>query len=171
MAYEIVNRAWPDVVPPLTEQEAISAARRLYRWGAKRAWKGKVVIKKMRGRSIDFGTLEMRVDPRRGWHGIVHSMSHRIHFWKNRHRRDYGPHDWRHEALELALIRHVVSKGWLEGRLRREPKPKPEVDPTQVARERTLASISRWSTKAKRAENALRKLRRRLRYYDRKLAA
>lgn len=171
MAYELVNKAWPDVVPTLTDQEAISAARRLYRWGLKKKWPGKIEIAKLRSGSIDFIANVMVVDPRAGWHGLVHSMSHRIHFRKNRLRPGFAHHDWRHEALELALIRYVVAQRWLEGRLRREPKLKPEVNPTQVARERTLASISRWTTKAKRADTALKKLRRRLRYYERKLAA
>lgn len=113
----------------------------------------------------------MTIDVRYGWHGLVHQLSHKIHYRKNGARPDYAEHDWRHEALELAMIRHVVTKGWLDGRLRREPKPAPEVDHARTRRDSTLASISRWTTKAKRAENALRKLRRRLRYYDRKLAA
>lgn len=171
MAYEIVNRAWPDNLPSLSPPEAMSAARRLYRWSLKRKWDGKVKLRAMRGRAVTFGPDVMWIDPRRGWGGLVHSMSHRVHLRKNGMRPDYAEHDWRHEALELAMIRHVVASGWLEGKLRREPKPAPEINATQLGRDRTQAAIARWTTKAKRADTALRKLRRRLRYYDRKIAA
>lgn len=52
----------------------------------------------------------------------------------------------------------------------KQPKPaKPVPDPRIVKHDRTLAAIKRWETKAKRAETALRKLRRSLRAQERKL--
>lgn len=50
------------------------------------------------------------------------------------------------------------------GRLRRRPKPAPEIDRTQLRREKLLAQIRRQEAKRRRAENALRKLSRSLRY-------
>src|SRR5262245_9182223 len=50
-------------------------------------------------------------------------------------------------------------------------KPKPVVDKTAVKTERIAARIKSWETKLKRAENALKKLRKQQRYYAAKAAA
>lgn len=169
--YQTVNAVWPEVVPDLTEQEALAAARRLYRFAMKRKIPYKLRLGKLRNRSVDIDSGGMIVDHRRGWRGLVHSMSHRCHFRLYRNAKNFSGHDTRHAWIEREMIRKVVESGWLEGRLRREPKPEPEVDHAQTRRDSTLAALARWTTKAKRADTALRKLRRRLRYYDRKLAA
>jgi hypothetical protein len=44
-------------------------------------------------------------------------------------------------------------------------------DARKVGLARTLAAIARWEAKQRRAENALRKLTRRKRYYERAIAA
>ncbi len=55
----------------------------------------------------------------------------------------------------------------LPERMTEEPrKPKAKPDRQQTAYTRTLAAIKRWETKAKRAETALKKLRRRQAYYE-----
>ncbi len=52
------------------------------------------------------------------------------------------------------------------------PKPaKPKPDRQALAYERTLAGIKRWTTKAKRAQTALRTLAKKKRYYEKALAA
>lgn len=171
--YQTVNGQWPAEMPALTEQEAISAARRLYRIWTKEPWHNPIKIERnMRSRSVDFardlkGRAIMMVNTRHGWHGLVHSMSHRVHSRLHRHTKNFSSHDARHAFIEREMIKHVVGSGWLDGRLRREPKPKPQANPAQVRRARILAGIERWERKARRAENALRKLKRRLAYYDR----
>ena len=52
-----------------------------------------------------------------------------------------------------------------------QPKAKPKLDRQMIRFERTLAGIARWQSKLKRAQNALRELNRRKRYYERVLPA
>jgi hypothetical protein len=51
----------------------------------------------------------------------------------------------------------------------REPKPKPDI--RLVRYQRAVDNLKRWQTKAKRAETAMRKLRKQVRYYETALAA
>lgn len=64
------------------------------------------------------------------------------------------------------MIAHIVEQGWLDGRFKKAPKEAP--DKSKIKRDRIDASIARWEAKARRAETALRKLRRQKAYYDRK---
>lgn len=178
--YETVNGQWPKTIPPLTEQEAFVAARRLWRFGTKNRWAHKIGPGKHRQRGRAVRVLQeehprdkrrmiivMRVDVRAGWHGLVHDLSHRVHARLHGHSKNYDSHDARHAFIEREMINHVVGSGWLDGKLRRAPKIQPPVDKTKLARERTVASIKRWTSKKKRAETALRKLTRRLRRLER----
>jgi hypothetical protein len=55
----------------------------------------------------------------------VHDISH----WAGRRLyADYNPHDHRHAFIERKLAEHVVRSGWLDGKLKREPTQKPEID-------------------------------------------
>ncbi len=180
MAYERVNGAWPAVVPPVTDREAITAAKRLWRFGVKEAFDGAVRVKKLRGRSVELvvtGDKHLRikrvmyVDPRHGWRGIVHSMSHRVHSRLHRHSATFKSHDTRHHFIEKEMVEHVVRSGWLDAKLRRPEKPKVKVDPRRARLERIEAKAKRWEAKQKRARNALAKLARQRAYYERTLAA
>jgi hypothetical protein len=168
MAYESVNGQWPagtndgrDLKP--TPQEAISAARRLYRFGMKKPWRGE--IKLTSGRRVTWvrrGVLYVNPDERGcgGWHEIVHSMSHLVA------RRLHGEaHGHRHAWIEKEMIAHVVASGWLDGKLRRAEKP--PVDRAAMKRERLAARLKAWESKARRADRAVAKLRRQLARLDR----
>jgi hypothetical protein len=65
------------------------------------------------------------------------------------------------------MIEHVVSSGWLEGKLVRLKVEKPTPDLKAIRYERITAGIRRWEIKLRRAENALRKLKRQKARYDR----
>lgn len=170
--YHTVNSVWPDTVPPITDQEALSAARRLWRFAMKSKLPYKLRIGKLRGRSMDIDSGGMVIDHRRhGWHGLVHSMSHRCHWRLYRHTKDFDSHDHRHAFLEREMIRHVVQSGWLTGTLRRPEKPKPQIDQRQQRHARVLAGIARWQAKQRRAEKALAKLARQRRHYERQQIA
>ena len=170
--YERVNAAWPAQVPPLTAQEAVSAYRRLYRFVKGRKFEGKIVVGSgnrhsyRRYRLVGKGAARrferiMCVNPERGWKDLIHELSHN---WTP------GAHGREHAQLERRMIREVVRRGWLEGKLKREPKAPPARDPVVERRGRIEARITRWEAKKRRAEQALRRLYRSRRYYMRKAA-
>lgn len=71
---------------------------------------------------------------------------------------------------------HLRQHEWAKAFTLHEEKPTHRPRLAGVAlverrREQTIQSLEHWTRKAKRAENAVRKLRARLRYYDRRAAA
>jgi hypothetical protein len=173
MAYERVNGAWPETIPSITEEEAVRAVKKLYRHFMKKAFRGKVVVTSGRNHTyipIYRGSMHhktIRVNPARTWgytgwkeivHGLSHSISHLLH-------PTADPHGMQHAWVEKTMIEHVVASGWLDGKLKRPEKPKP--DTKAIRHQRILERIARWEAKQKRAETALRKLRRQQAYYQR----
>jgi hypothetical protein len=161
--YEKVNALWPEsALPSLTAQEAISATKRLYRLGTGKAFKGKFKIATGNRRTwIRNGVFV--VNPSKGWHDLVHSISHLSHY--KTHPGKSG-HHYTHADFERRMIEAVVSKGWLDGGLKREAPVQP--DKATLRYQRILTRITSWERKLKRAENALRKLRRSKTVYERK---
>jgi hypothetical protein len=169
--YHAVNEQWPEVMPALTGPEAIAAAKRLYRFGMKRAFKGKWKLTSGKRFTWPRGGV-FYVNPNRtgwgvvnGWHDLVHTMSHYCH---RRLHPKHKPHDGRHHFLEKEMVAYVIRSGWLDGRLRPKSatatKAVKSVPATKL--ERTVAAEKRWTTKLRRAETALRKLRKQRRYYS-----
>lgn len=166
--YNRVNALWPADIRerPLTALEAIRAACKLYRFVTGRTISAKHVRLTSGNRSTDIRSGVLFVNPQgakrdthRGWEALVHDLSHRL---------INTAHGGEHARLEIRMIKEVVKRGWLDGTLRDAPKAAaPAVDPRNVKRARTVAAIARWETKARRAENALRKLRRSLAAQDR----
>jgi hypothetical protein len=167
--YRRVNAAWPATVPALTAEEATRAARRLYRFVTKRTWRGAVVVTSGR-RYTWIRSGRLIVNPTRGWRHLVHELSHVLESYAGTH-----GHTAAHARLEMRMVKEVVRRGWLGGKLAtpvRPAAPMPSVDVRQSdARAeklaRTLAAIDRWEKKQRRAENALRKLHRRRRGLER----
>lgn len=171
MAYENVNGMWPagtndgrDLKP--TAQEAIAGFRRLYRKAFGRPYRGKLILASGNRRTW-YGSQSrtIRVNPDeggRGWHEIVHSVSHMAA--SHLHRENHGP---RHAFIERELIAHVVKSGWLDGKLKRPTKIVVR-DPRAEAKKKldnVRAKIKAWTTKRRRAETAIKKLMRKERYY------
>lgn len=170
MAYESVNGKWPEgALPPLTGPEAISAAKRLYRFIMKKRWTGQMKLTSGRRSSwVRWWRGTIIVNPQRGWHDLVHELSHDFH--RRLHPGDQ-PHGMHHAWIERTMIEYVVSHGWLEGKLKRPEKPQHEVDLKSIRHERILSRIQSWEAKKRRAENALKKLQRQRKYYEQALAA
>jgi hypothetical protein len=161
--YERVNAAWPNPRPPLTAEEAIRAAKRLYRFSRGRKWVGPVKITSGRRYTwIQYGT--MILNPERGWKHLVHMLSHHAHMVLHPQER---PHGRVHARLELRMIKEVIKRGWLNGKLKTQPNEE------RIAREKERAALAqspngklaaveapqkRWTTKLKRATTALKKL-------------
>lgn len=167
MAYEHVNDQWPGDIDrrALSGPEAISAAKRLYRFAMKKPYRGK--FKLTSGRRYSW--------PRRGvffvnpekhhfgpWRDLVHDLSHycawRLH-------PGAKPHGTQHHFLEKEMVAYVIRSGWLEGKLLKPTKEKPPVNKKAERAARVLARIETWERKKRRAETALRKLKRQASYY------
>lgn len=163
--YQRVNDTWPSQVPALTFYEAERAARRLYRWAMGDAFKGKVVeTTGNRYTWMRYG--ELRVNAEQGWKRMIHDLSHL--FWRRANNNEFRPHDKGHAKLELRMIGEVIKRGWLSGGLL-EPDRSPITEDDRLQRKlSTIAlKIERWEAKERRAVNALKKLRRQQKYYER----
>ena len=176
--YDNVNAVWPDECPIPSPQEALTGARKLVRLALSLGpeenpgWRKKFdgEFKLTSGNRYTWTRRGVfYVNPARhewnvgnGWQTIVHNIAH----WAGR--RLYptaDPHDHRTAFIERKLAEHVVKSGWLDGKLKRERKPKPEVDRVALRATRIDQRIVAWERKLKRAENALKKLRRQQKYY------
>jgi hypothetical protein len=69
--------------------------------------------------------------------------------------------------MERRMIREVLRRGWLDGKLKREAKPMTPQDQRAERYRRVVARIEAWEAKKRCAENALRRLHRTRRYYER----
>ena len=165
--YQRVNEAWPKPIPALTAAEAIAAAKRLYRFGMKRTFRGPVrVTSGNRYTWVRRG--EMVVNPQHGWHGVIHLLSHYCH---SRRHPDERPHSRTHARIELRMIKEVVRRGWLDGRLARRAQDravrvaakKVERSTSQFKLDQLRLREKRWITRTKRAATALKKIRRSIR--------
>lgn len=172
--YHSVNSLWPpstnegrDLKP--TQQEAMAAAKRLYRFAMKKPFAGKVKLTSGR-RYTWIRNHVLYVNPdlggTGGWHELVHLMSH---LCAQRLFPNARGHGHQHLFLEKEMIRHVVSSGWLDGKLRKAERPK--LAAAEAQRENIVTRIKRWETKKKRAETALWKLRQKAARLERRLAA
>jgi hypothetical protein len=192
--YQSVNGAWPDgtndgrdIAP--TPQEALTAAKRLYRLVMGKPFQGPVkAVTGNRRTWVRYRVLNVNPDlgsSRRpinahmggkvlgegsGWHGLVHDLSHYCH---RRLHPGHKPHggEGTHAWIERTMIEHVVKSGWLDGKLKRPEKPTKQTDVREERRARVLKRLAAWEAKRKRAERALAKLRRQARYYARALQA
>jgi hypothetical protein len=160
--YRRVNATWPEgKLPPLTPDEAWRAARRLFRFetGDSRVDYLKVTSGNrrtlVRGRTLVFNPVD-------GWHTLVHIVSHYA---------CPGHHGAEHARCEIAMIKEVLKRGWLNGTLTSEPKPEPVRDAVAERAKRIDARLVRWERRLKRAQTAIRKLKRQQRYYAQKTGA
>ena len=102
-------------------------------------------------------------DHLKGWGRLIHDTSHWV--FQKRH-PSFRPHDGGHAALEREMAAYASDKGWLQGALRPPVKVAlPAADRDRAKLQRIEAGILRWTSKAKRAETALKKLRRQQKYY------
>lgn len=151
--YEPVRTVLPDTLPALTRVEAERAAGKLWRKFAPKRWKARGYTFR---RSWVSKVPTDRADNRDGWGSLIHDISHEL-FW--RHYPNRRPHDPLHAKYEADVAAHVSASGWLAGTLKPKPKAKLTLDQKRMAElVRSEAAIGRWTSKAKRAATALRKL-------------
>lgn len=155
-AYNAINAAWPlgTHLPPLEPEEAVRAAKRLWKVARGTAWKGPVRVTSGRRYTRRLHG-ELVVNPERGWRDLVHLISHAAYA---------GGHDRHHADLEHRLITYVIEHDWLTGKLRkkpRAPKPPPTKDELRAAKlMHAEARIADWKRKAKLADTKLKHWRR-----------
>jgi hypothetical protein len=174
---------WPANIPPLTATEATRALKRLYRWGVGKTFDNDVKVSTGNRRAVRFAweyptrrgvaishvsQRNAYVNPSQGWRDFVHGLSHWLDIIVNGESK-HGKH---HARFEAKMIREVISRGWLDGKLKdAEPETNvvPIIDPKIELRQKKLASIEKrivlWERKQARATRALAKLVKQQRYY------
>jgi hypothetical protein len=153
---DINNIRWP----PCSRVEAATAAGQLVRHF------GKVSLAPAELRGHDMRRLPYDV-PRRcwisrtptvgvskGWPRLLHDVSHAIHRYRHPSQRPHGPS---HAAIEREVALFAILKGWDTGKLAPKRKAKPTKDQKLAALDVRMA---RWESKVRRAQNAMKKLRR-----------
>lgn len=163
--YRRVNASWPTPVPQLTAEEAVKAARKLWRWGMGENWVGPIeVTSGNRYTWVRRGVLY--VNPR-SWDRFVHDVSHLL--WYSANRGQAKPHDKGHARFELKIRKEVLRRGWLAGALKAKARaPQPKGGDARLVRYRSVVvRMERWQAKLARAKRALAKLQRAQRYYER----
>ena len=171
--YQSVNSAWPEgtnegrSLKP-TPQEALSAAKRLYRIAMKKPFRGEMKLTSGRRYTwIRNGVFYVNPDYRGGgWHEIVHLISH---YACHRLFPNAKGHGVQHAFLERELIAEVIKRGWLDGKLKRPEKAK--ADPIGAKAARIESRLKAWTAKQKRAATAIKKLERQRRYYAKRAPA
>lgn len=115
--YARVNAEWPSDIPTPTEQQAVNAARRLWKWGVGYRWTGKVRVTSGRRYTwVKRGVLV--VNPNRpgrdggGWKSLVHDLSHLV--WYKANPEGVRGHEKGHAKVELAMVKQVIKRGWLQ---------------------------------------------------------
>jgi hypothetical protein len=162
--YEPVEQSLPEVLPPISMKDALGVYKRLVKTFGKTKDIPVGVLEQRGGRPIGTNRQKARrcwasTKPTKshykGWGRLIHDASHYV--FKKRHPRA-RPHDGGHATLEREMVEWVMKKGLIEKTLKKGVKKPKTVDSKMLAID---ASIERWERKAKRAENALKKLHRR----------
>lgn len=180
--YDAIGASWPEPMPVPTNREAIAGVKRLIKVAHRHAREEGIHFgltrysyKLTSGRRHTWprrGTWYVNPDERNhggggGWGEIVHSVSH----WAMRkYWPEENPHGPRHVWIEKLLADYAI-KNFLGGRLVRPLKEKPPVNMIDVRAARVAKRIKLWEAKRRRADNAIRKLRKQERYYARRANA
>jgi len=159
---------WSTQIPPITREEAERAAKRLIRKFGSRKESSIPRAKDMEGpkevRRCWIAVTEPYGDLDRGWRRLVHDVSHRIFRYRYPKRR---PHDSLHARLEAEMVRFVLASGWLTGTLRPAEKEAPKRDHQAVRYARAKATMERAEKRLKLAQAAIKRIKPKLRYYER----
>lgn len=162
--YQRVNDAWPADIPELTADEATRAARKLFRFATGRTFTGQVRITSgQRFNRIARGTIYVNPQgyrPYKGWVALVHDLSHYLKPCR---------HGGEHARFELRMIKEVIKRGWLTGVLRSVTVAATPDDKRAQKIARLEARLKSWETKQRRATNAIKRITKSLKYYQREI--
>lgn len=156
VTYDDVNNAWGGLkLAPITSAAAYPVFGKLVRkFGGRKMRLPRYARPTNRSWSAPKGS-DTHWIRQNGLPRLVHDASHAVF---RRLHPTFKTHNAAHAALEKAMIDHVLAKGL---HLPKVAPAAPSVDQKAAAElARVEALIKRWTTKARRADTALRKLRR-----------
>lgn len=156
--YKLVEAYLPETLPPITRQEAERAAKRLFRAFGGVNLGGPNMVRPAR---LRYAVRRVWISPKptsghfKGWGRLIHDVSHDIHRARHPNAR---AHDNGHHVIERELAIYVAARDWLSGGLKPAPGVKPSLGDKLAHID---ALLKRWGAKLRRAETAMRKLKRR----------
>jgi len=155
-----------------TFKECITIIKKLYRLIMGRTLNKNIKFKETSGNRntwIRYGVWHINSEYI-GWITIIHKVSHWIEYRKHNVTR---PHTLQQFRIEKACVEYAYKHKWHMGSLTRPTKPKVEVSKDVLMIERLTNNIlrkeSKLKTTIKRTETLLKKDRKKLRYYQKKL--
>jgi len=158
-----------------TFKESVTIIKKLYRLILECSWKryrGHVKFKETRGRRhtwIRNGIWHINTEYT-SWRNIIHSVSHWTEWLKHHVSK---PHTLQQFRIEKQCVEYAYKHKWHMGTLIRETKPKVVIDKDVLMVERLTNNIlkkeSKLKTTIKRTETLLKKDRKKLKYYQKKL--
>lgn len=184
-ARALTTQLWATLAPPpVTREEMEKAIRKLWRFALRETFDGKIEF----GRRNASGGYLIRVWKRRGydyrtalpelmigmeeanrtdlWEQLVAGCA----YWMAR----YAKNEENTSYLGYMMVREVIKRGWLDGRLGAKLiPPKSREERAAEKRRKTVGSIKArikaWTTKHKRATTALKKLNAQLKRMEKNL--
>jgi hypothetical protein len=151
--YQRINATWGVDIPPLTELEAVRAARKLFRFTMRRTFNGKVFVTSGR-RYTWIRRGNIYVNPEKGWKELVHMISH---WCCHRMRPEAKNHSKVHARFEQRMVKEVLKRGWLQGTLKTEPVV---INSLDVKMARLDKREREWLRRLRRAQTALKSIKR-----------
>lgn len=168
--YDQINSSWPRDLDAPSDQEAVTGAKRLWKFATGQTWRGPVKITSG-GRYTWIRGGVLHVNPRGrgnahirgGWPDICHDLSHLANYHLGR-----GGHDEDQSVLERELQQYCLDHGFHLGKLKRKTQEKPARDLVKERYEKILAREANWAKKFKRAQTALKKVNRERATYEKR---
>lgn len=181
--YRTVNELHDLGYPAITRVEASRARQLLFRAFGKLEdaaasrtapmWKSLAVNNDTRRCWV---SLRPTTGMNRGWGRLIHDVAHRVYKFRHPHRlvkvtdegaaitkrtRDHGAGE---NVIETEIAYYVrYQTNWLTGTLSDKPKQKPHRLPILEQR------LARWESKLRRAETAIKKLKKQIKYHQAKI--
>ena len=172
--YDEVNNLWDQqTIPYITRFEAKRAAKLICnKFGKPRFAPPRIIYPISKYRNIWWDSfICLSGDPTRmskGWRELVHQTSHSIYHYYSGFKKRLGryEHSIQQAELELAILKFVISKNWLNGVL----KPKVVILSKDEKRLKKLEHyqklIGKWQTKLKLANTFIRKYNKKVKYLN-----
>lgn len=167
----LVNERFGSEQPILSGQESIAAAKKLYRHATGKSFTGKIRLTSgNRYTWVRRGVMSVNPDKveaqARGLRALIHDISHYCHRMKNPRDSAHSP---RQARLEGRLVEFALSRGFVDGALKKEqPPPKAKPDVVQQRYARMVNRRDKYAKELERVKRLLAKATREVREYERR---